>query len=90
MVDGSWDLQVQAGTESDKTILQVALDDADLQMEGGGWSGQFGCRQEEVRSGMESRDRSKMEGTEASDELEPMGDKSRCVLGKEAEGPDQA
>ena len=90
MVDERWDLQVQAGTESDKRIFQVVLEDADLQMEGGCWSGQFGCRQEEGRSEMESRDRSKMEGTEALDELEPMGDKSRCVLGKEVEGPDRA
>lgn len=74
MVDERWDLQVQAGMEFEKRVLQVAMEDAELQMENGGYSGQFGCRTEEGRSEMEVRDRSQMEepewmeGSDALDE----------------------
>jgi len=69
-----WDLQVQAGMEFERRVLQVAMEDAELQMENGGCSGQFGCRTEEGRSEMEVRDRSQMEepewmeGSDALDE----------------------
>jgi len=64
-VDGRWDdLQVQAGREFEKRVLQVAMEDAELQMEHGGCSGQFGCRREEGTSEMEGRDRSQMEELE--------------------------
>jgi len=68
MVDERWDLQVHAGMEYEKRVVQVGMEDGVLQMEGGGCSGQFGCRQEEGKSEMELRDRSKMEEMEASDE----------------------
>ena len=64
-VDGRWDdLQVQAGREFEKRALQVGMEDAELQMEHGGCSGQFGCRREEGTSEMEGRDRSQMEELE--------------------------
>ena len=91
-----WGLQVQAGVEFEKRVFQVAMEYAELAMESGGWSGQFGCRTEEGRSEMEERDRSQMEESErmeesdALDESEPMGDKSCCFLGTEVEGPDRA
>ena len=68
MVDERWDLQVHAGMEYEKRVVQVGMEDGELQMEGGSCSGQFDCRQEEGRSEMELRDRSKMEQMEASDE----------------------
>jgi len=77
-----WGLQVQAGVEFEKRVFQVVMEDAELTMENGGWSGQFGCRTEEGRSEMEGRDRSQVEEPEwmeelnALDESEPMGDKS--------------
>ena len=68
MVGERWDLQVQVGMEYEKRVVQVGMEDGELQMEGGGCSGQFGCRPEEGKSEMELRDRSKMEEMEASDE----------------------
>jgi len=70
MVDERWDLQVQlqAGMEYEKRVVQVGMEDGVLQMEGGSRSGQFDCRLEEGKSEMELRDRSKMEEMEASDE----------------------
>ena len=90
MVDERWDLQVQAGMEYEKRVVQVGMEDGELQMEGGGCSDQFDCRQAEGKSEMELRDRSKMEEMEASDEWELMEDKSCSVLGKVVEEPDQA
>ena len=63
-VDGRWDLQVQAGMDFEKRALQVAMEDAELQMENWGSSGQFDCRRVEGRSEMEGRDRSQMEEPE--------------------------
>jgi len=72
-VDEGWDLQVQAvmedgekvlqvGMEDGERVLQVEMEDAEeARVESGSCSGQFGCRQEEGRSEMEGRDRSKME-----------------------------
>ena len=68
MVDERWDLQVHAGMEYEKRVVQVGMEDGELQMEGGSCSGQFDCRLEEGKSEMELKDRSKMEGMEASDE----------------------
>ena len=86
-----WYLQVQAGMDCKKTVLQVAMEDEELHREGGGYSGQFGCRKEEG-SRLKMEEPEWMEGTDASDELEPMEDfdKSRCVLGTVVEGPDPA
>jgi len=62
MEDEGRELQVQAVMEDGEKVLQVAMEDAEeLQMESGSCSGQFGCKQEEGRSEMEGRDRSKME-----------------------------
>jgi len=83
-----WGLQVQAGVEFEKRVFQVAMEYAELAMESGGWSGQFGCRTEEGRSEMEEPEW--VEESDALDESEPMEDKSCCVLGTEVEGPDQA
>ena len=72
--------------ECEKTVFQ----DEKLQMEGGGWPGQSGCRKEEE----ENTEMEEPGWTEASDEqLGPMEDfdKSRCVLGTAVEGwPDRA
>jgi len=85
--DEIWYLQVQAGMECEKTVLQGVMEDKELEMEGGGCSGQFGCRKEEGR-GTEIEAKMEepewMEGMEASDEYQPAMedfDESRCVLG---------
>jgi len=91
MEDERWDLQVQAAMEDGEKVLQVGMEDVELQMEIGSYSGQFGCRKEEGRSQMEERDKSKMEEwMEEMDEWKQMEDfdESRCVLGTGVEGPD--
>ena len=77
--------------EDEEKVLQVGMEDAEEQMESGSFSGQFGCRKEEG-SRLRMEEPEWMEGTKASDELEPMDDfdKSCCVLGTVVEGPDQA
>ena len=84
-----WYLQVQAGMDRKKTVLQVGMEDEELHMEG--YSGQFGCRKEEG-SRLEMEEPEWTDGTDASDELEPMEDfyKSCCVLGTVVEGPHRA
>ena len=74
--------------ECEKTVLQGVMEDKELEMEGGGCSGQFGCRKEEGR-GTEIEAKMEepewMEGMEASDEYQPTMedfDESRCVLGR--------
>ena len=74
--------------ECEKTVLQGVMEDKELEMEGGGCSGQFGCRKEEGR-GTEIEAKMEepewMEGMEASDEYQPAMedfDESRCVLGR--------
>ena len=47
MEDERWDLQVQAAMEDGEKVLQVGMEDVELQMEIGSYSGQFGCRKEE-------------------------------------------
>ena len=83
--DEIWYLQVQAGMECEKTVLQGVMEDKELEMEGGGCSGQFGCRKEEVRgTEIEAKKPEWMEEPEASDEYQPAMedfDGSWCVLG---------
>ena len=74
--------------ECEKTVLQGVMEDKELEMEGGGCSGQFGCRKEEGR-GTEIEAKMEepewMEVMEASDEYQPAMedfDESRCVLGR--------
>ena len=67
--------------ECEKTVLQGVMEDKELEMEGGGCSGQFGCRKEEGRG---TEIEAKMEGMKASNEYQPAMedfDESRCVLG---------
>ena len=68
--------------ECEKTVLQGVMEDKELEMEGGGCSGQFGCRKEEGRG---TEIEAKMEEPEASDEYQPTMedfDGSWCVLGR--------
>ena len=46
----TWYLQIEAGMECEKTVFQ----DGQLQMEGGGWPGQSGCRKEEENTEMDA------------------------------------
>ena len=69
-------LQVQAVVEDEEKLLHDAMEAVEVQMEGGGCLGRFGCRQGEGRTEMEEK-----ENLEAKD---------CCVLGKAVGEADRA